>query len=99
MWTRGGRTRSSLCWMLSRAMDHPPFCLEQFPRSLHTTNICVLQTQRFMYPNQHVFVHNHIPQPLFQRHLSPPHSALHQIDDQTMELSPAKIVRYSSQSA
>src|SRR5262249_27697829 len=50
-----------------------------------------------MYPSQHVFVRDHIPQPLFQRHLSPPYSALDQIGDWTMRLGPAQVIRYSRQ--
>src|SRR5712691_10905681 len=50
MWTRGGRTRSSLCWVLSCAIGHPPYLLH----AISTLLTCCCQCLSASDPAFHV---------------------------------------------
>src|SRR5215469_9798147 len=81
MCTRGGRTRSSLCWVLSLAMNNPPR-LQRSPAGL----IRVLYPQRLANVRSYGLVADYIIEPLLELHLAPPNRPLHQVSNRAVGL-------------
>src|SRR5690242_19910660 len=86
MWTRGGRTRLSFCWMLS-GMRCPPLLG------------LVLDPEGVAELAEHVLARDDVLQPFLEGHLAPPDGALDEVRDGAVGLRPPEELRDGLQPA